>query len=183
MNVIEAIHGRRSIRVYRPESVDRAVIEDLVWAAAQAPTPPVSGDAPWSFCVIEGCQRLAAYGERAKAYAFEHQPVDRPWAWTTRPGFQVFWGAPAALVIGARDGNPEARFDCCRAGQNFMLAAYARGLGSCWVGAPIPWLRSTGIAAELELPSGFDAETVIVFGHADERPIGNPRSRPRVHWL
>lgn len=183
MNVIEAIHGRRSIRAYRPEAVERAVIEDLVWAAAQAPTPPPSGDTPWAFCVIEGCERLAAFGERAKAYAFDHQPADHPWTWTTRPSFKVFWDAPAALVIGAHRGNPEAPFDCCRAGQNFMLAAHARGLGSCWVGAPLPWLRSAGIAAELGLPSAFDAETVIVFGHADERPLGNPRVRPAVHWL
>lgn len=183
MNVIESIHGRRSIRVYRPEAVERAVIEDLVWAAAQAPTPPVSGDTPWIFCVIEGRERLAAYGERAKAYAFEHQPAAQPWSWTTRPGFKVFWDAPAALVICARSGNPETPFDCCRAGQNFMLAAHARGLGSCWVGAPMPWLRSAGVGAELGLPSGFDAEAVIVFGHADERPIGNPRARPPVRWL
>lgn len=183
MNVIEAIHGRRSIRAYRPEAVERAVTEDLVWTAAQAPTPPVSGDTPWIFCVIEGRERLAAYGVRAKAYAFEHQPEDQPWSWTTRPGFKVFWDAPAALVICARSGNLETPFDCCRAGQNFLLAAHARGLGSCWVGAPMPWLRSAGVGAELGLPSGFDAEAVIVFGHADERPIGNPRARPPVRWL
>lgn len=183
MNAIEAIHGRRSFRAYHPEPVERTVIDDLVWAAAQAPTPPISGDTPWAFCVVEGRERLAAYGDRAKAYAFEHQPADRPWTWTTRPGFKVFWGAPAALVICARRDNPETPFDCCRAGQNFVLAAHARGLGSCWVGAPLPWLRSAGVAAELGLPPDFEAEVVIVFGHADERPIGNPRARPSVHWL
>lgn len=183
MNAIEAIHGRRSVRTYRPEAVDRSVIEDLAWAAAQAPTPPASGDAPWAFCVVEGRDRLAAYGERAKAYALEHQPADRPWTWPTRPGFKVFWGAPAALVICARRDNPETPFDCCRAGQNFMLAAHTRGLGSCWVGAPLPWLRNAGVAAELGLPPDFEAEVVIVFGHADERPIGNPRARPALRWL
>ena len=60
MDVIDAIHGRRSIRAYGPEPVDRALIADLLWAAVQAPTPPVSGDAPWALCVVEGVDRLAA---------------------------------------------------------------------------------------------------------------------------
>ena len=182
MNVIEAIHGRRSIRVYRPDAVDRAVIEELIWAAAQAPTPPLSGDMPWAFCVIEGRERLAAYGARAKQYAHDHPPTGRPWAWAERPDFKVFWDAPALVIICARSGNRETPFDCCRAGQNLVLAAHARGLGSCWVGAPLPWLRSPGVAEELGLPAAFDAEVAVILGHPDERPTGTPRPRPPITW-
>ena len=53
--------------------VERTLIEDLIWAAVQAPTPPVSGDTPWAFCVIEGVRHLADYGARAKQYALDHQ--------------------------------------------------------------------------------------------------------------
>lgn len=182
MNVIEAIHGRRSIRAYRDEAVERAVIEDLIWAAAQAPTPPVSGDVPWMFCVVDGRDRLAAFGERAKAYARDHQPEGQRWTWPDDPDFKVFWDAPAVVIICARSGNPETPFDCCRAGQNLVLAAVSRGLGSCWIGAPLPWLRSTDVARELGLPAGFDAEVAIVIGHADERPAGHPRPRPSIVW-
>jgi nitroreductase len=56
MDAIEAIHGRRSVRAYRPERLERAHIEEVMWAAVQAPTPPVSGETPWAFCVIEGAQ-------------------------------------------------------------------------------------------------------------------------------
>ena len=70
MDVVEAIHGRRSIRA---EPVERTLIEDLIRAAVQAPTPPVSGDTPWAFCVIEGVRHLADYGARAKQYALDHQ--------------------------------------------------------------------------------------------------------------
>ena len=182
MNVIEAIHGRRSIRAFRPDAVDRAVVEDLVWAAAQAPTPPVSADPPWTFCVVEGRERLAGYGKRALAYAREHQPSDRPWSWCDRPGFEVFWSAPVVVIICGPDGHPQAQFDCCRAGQNLVLAAYARGLGSCWVGAPLPWLRSPGVAQELRVPGGFEPWVAVILGHADESPAGHPRPRPRIAW-
>ena len=182
MDVIDAIHGRRSIRAYRPEPVDRALIADLLWAAVQAPTPPVSGDAPWALCVVEGVDRLAALGARALQHAREHQPKDRPWSWTERPGFKVFWDAPVLVLICARAGNPETPFDCCRAGQNLMLAAHAKGLGSCWLGAPMPWLHSAGVAEELGLTRGHEAIVAVVLGHPAENPAGNPRPRPHIVW-
>ena len=182
MDVFEAIHGRRSIRVYRPDPVDRALIEELLWAAVQAPSPPVSGELPWALCVIEGVQRLADCGLRAKDYARDHQPEGRPWTWTERPGFEVFWGAPVLVLICARTGIAETPFDCCRAGQNLMLAAHAKGLGSCWVGAPLPWLRSPGVAEELGIAPGFDPIVAMTLGYAAESPAGQPRPRPAVVW-
>ena len=182
MDVIDAIHGRRSIRAYRAEPVERTLIEDLIWAAVQAPTPPVSGDTPWAFCVIEGVSRLAGYGARARQYALDHQPEGRRWTWPDRPGFKVFWDAPALILICGRRGNNEAPFDCCRAGQNLMLAAHARGLGSCWLGAPLPWLTSPGIANEFGVPADFDPIVALVLGYPAEAPAGSPRIRPVIHW-
>lgn len=182
MNTIEAIHGRRSIRAYRADPVERATLEQIVWAAAQAPTPPISGDKPWVFCIFEGIDAIDDLGVRAKRYAQEHQPASRPWTWTDRPEFRVFWGAPALLLICARSGNPETMQDCCRAGQNAMLAACHLGLGSCWVGAPMPWLRSAGVADALGLPAGFDPAVAIVLGHAAESPRGQPRPIPTIEW-
>ena len=183
MDVIEAIHGRRSIRSYRPDPLERALIEDVVWDAAQAPTPPVSGETPWAFCVIEGVARLADFGVRAKQYARDHQPPGRREAWPDRPDFKVFWDAPALVLVCGRSANPEAPLDCCRAGQNLLLAAHTRGLGSCWVGAPMPWLTSPGVAEELGLPAGFNPIVAVVLGHSRETPAGNPRPRPVIHWL
>ena len=182
MDVIAAIHSRRSIRRYWPDPVDRALLEELLYAAVQAPTPPVSGPAPWALCVIEGVERIAGYGHRAKQYASEHPPEGRPWAWAERPDFKVFWDAPSLVLFCARKGNPETPFDCCRAAQNLMLAAHARSLGSCWVGAPLPWLHSPGIAEELGLPAGFDPVVAVVIGRAAETPPGEPRPRPAVTW-
>jgi len=133
--------------------------------------------------VIEGAERLAVYGERAKAYARDHMPAGAGWTWVERPGFKVFWNAPAVVLLCARRGNPEAPFDCCRAAQNLQLAAHARGLGTCWVGAPMPWLGSAGIAEEPGLPAGFDPSVALLLGHPAEQPVGEPRAQPAIHWL
>ncbi|MDM0109992.1 nitroreductase family protein [Variovorax sp. J22R24] len=183
MDALEAIHGRRSIRAYKKLPLRREVIEELLWAAVQAPTPPVSGEAPWKLCVLEGAERLASYGQRAKEYARTHQPEGQHWTWSERPEFDVFWGAPALLVICAMRGNPETRYDCCRAGQNLIVAAHALSVGSCWVGAPIPWLRSPGVSQELGIPEGYDPEVAIVVGHPAQVPPGHPRPRPDITWL
>ena len=112
MNAIEAIHGRRSIRSYLPTPVERAVIEDVICDAAQAPSPPVSGETPWVFCVIEGVDRIAEYGRRAKRYAKEHQPAAQPWSWPDKPEFLVFWNAPALVLICSSNLHLETAFDC-----------------------------------------------------------------------
>jgi nitroreductase len=183
MDVIGAIHGRRSIRTYLPRPIERALLEEVLWAAAQAPTPPASREAPWAFCVIEGVERIAGYGARAKQYAREHQPDGSPWSWPGQPDFKVFWDAPALVLICGRVENIEMAFDCCRAGQNLMLAAHALGLGSCWVGAPIPWLSSTGVAEELDIPAGYAPIAALILGYPAELPTGNPRPRPVIHWF
>lgn len=179
MDNIEAIHGRRSIRVYRPDPLKRALIEDVIWDAAQAPTPPASGETPWAFIVIECIERIAEYGARATRYARDHQPEGRHWAWTEDPDFKVFWDAPALVIISGKIGNVEAAWDCSRAGQNLMPAAHARGLGSCWVGAPVSWLTSPGVGDLLGLPAGFEPIAPIILGYSSETTAGNPRPRPR----
>jgi hypothetical protein len=47
MDVIDAIHSRRSIRSYQSNLVDRDLIKSVIWDAAQAP-PPFSGQVPWT---------------------------------------------------------------------------------------------------------------------------------------
>jgi nitroreductase len=64
MDVIEAIHGRRSVRSYDLKPAPRERIESVILDAAQAP-PPFRDLVPWAFNVIEGVERIAAYGERA----------------------------------------------------------------------------------------------------------------------
>ena len=116
MDAIEAIHGRRSIRSYRLEPLLRELIEEVIWDAVQAPTPPISGAAPWAFCAIEGAARIASLGARAKKYARDHQPERRHAAWPDDSHFKVFWDAPTLVLICRQTDNVESALDCCRPG-------------------------------------------------------------------
>jgi len=175
MEVIEAIHSRRSVRAFIDQPVQRDLIEDLIWDAAQAP-PPFAGQSPWIFNVLEGAVRIAGYGARAKQFARDNRPEGAGWAWTERADFEVFWNAPAVVII---SGPVE---DCCRAGQLLLLSAHARGLGSCWVGAPMLWLRTREARRELGIPEGVTPVSAICIGYAAVVPIAPGRAKPNIVW-
>jgi nitroreductase len=176
MDVLEAIHGRRSVRSYDPKPVERDLIESVILDAAQAP-PPMRGQNPPTFNVIQGVQRIAAYGARAMDHARKHHRADEPgWDWLERPGFKIFWDAPVLIIISGPVG------DCCRAGQNLMLSAHARGLGTCWVGSPMLWLSTPEVRAELGIPSGLTPVAVFCLGDPAGAPEASIRERPRIIW-
>ena len=175
MDVIEAIHTRRSIRSYLLRPVEHELIAQVIWDAAQAP-PPHRGQVPWTFNVIQGVERISAHGHRAKQYARDNHPDEPGWGWTESPEFEVFWGAPALIII---SGRVE---DCCRAGQNLMLSAHARGLGTCWVGSPLLWLRTARVRAELEIPPDLIPGAALCLGYPASIPETAPRQRPTIIW-
>jgi nitroreductase len=155
--------------------VPRKLIEEIVWDAAQAP-PPFSGQLPWTFNIIEGVERISAYGAEALQFARDNDPDKSGSEWRDRPGFQVFWGAPAVIII---SGRVE---DCCRAGQNLMLSAHARGLGTCWVGSPMLWLRTASAKARLRIPEELMPGAALCLGYPVAIPEGPVRKRPTIIW-
>lgn len=176
MDVIDAIHSRRSIRSYQSKPVDRDLIESVIWDAAQAP-PPFGGQVPWTFNVIEGVERIAGLGARAMDHARATRPNAASRSWLDRPGFQIFWNAPVLILI---SGELE---DCCRAAQNLMLSAHARGLGTCWVGSPLLWLRTEAVKAELQVPPALTPNVAMCLGYANAVPPSSERGRPPVIWV
>jgi len=181
LDTIAAIHTRRSIRSYESRPVPSDVLADILWDAAQAPTTPVSG--PFLFHVIEGTARIAELGERAKQYARKNRPSLDGYGWADRPEFTVFLGAPVVAVISGHAGNTQSIQDSNRAGQNLMLSAHARGLGTCWVGAPTLWLRGRQGRAELNMPDAFEALAAFTVGYAATVPPSTSRERPQIVWL
>jgi len=180
MDAITAIHTRRSIRHYETRAVERETIADILWDAAQAPTTPVSG--PFLFHVIEGVGRIEGYGERAKEYAREHRSDSAGYSWVDRPDFRVFLGAPVVIVISSHADNSQSIQDCSRAGQNLLLSAHARGLGSCWVGAPMLWLRRSETRKELGIAEAFEPFAAMTLGYAAAVPPSHSRERPEIVW-
>ena len=71
MDVIAAIHGRRSVRSYRPTPVPRELIEAIISDAAQAP-PPELRQFCWSIQSL--LPKVWLYLALAEVPAEEHRP-------------------------------------------------------------------------------------------------------------
>ena len=99
------------------------------------------------------------------------------------PKFHIFYHAPVSVVIAAAEPTDWAVEDCALAAENLMLAAYARGLGTCWVGFAQHWLATPDGKAALGVPPTYAPIAPIAIGHPRRQPPPVPRKAPEVHWV
>ncbi len=184
MEVMNAIYGRRAVRAFTPEPVSRTTIERLIDAAIHAPS--AMNLQPWSFAVIEGAARLATLSAPAKRHFLSILPADGPEAELRAdledPAFNIFYGAPCLIIVGATSPARQASQDCCLAAQTLMLAAYDLGLGTCWIGLSTPWLQLPATRTELGLPADCLPVAPIIVGVPRSHPLPTSRNEPRIAW-
>jgi nitroreductase len=183
MDAVDAIYGRRAIRDFTADTPPREEVEALIEAATLAPNG--MNRQPWSFVVAVGRPLLAGWSERAKAY-FAAQSGTALHGFREHlasPEFNIFYNAPALVVICATDGDPMSLKDCCLAAENLMLAAHDRGMGTCWIGFSEPWLDSPEGRREVGIPIGHAAIAPIILGYPTSTPPRPHRNPPAVRWL
>ncbi len=132
MDVLEAIHARRSIKRFTDRPLTRAEIEQLLDAVVQAPNHRMTQ--PWHFYVL-GPRTRRAYGEvlgARKAKRVEDPEAARAVLEKVADGEAAL---PAMIAVSITlDENPEIQEEDYAAAmmgvQNLCLAAHAMGLGS-----------------------------------------------------
>jgi nitroreductase len=185
MDARQAIYGRRAVRDYTTEPVDEATLRALIDAAVQAPS--AVNQQPWSFSVVRDKSLLARISQEAKAFMLRKTPValvshhfEELLASTA---FNVFYNAPALIVISGLAASEWAVEDCALAAQNLMLSATAAGLGSCWIGFAQGWLATPEGKAALELPDDYRPVAPIIVGYPKFVPPPVARNEPRIRWI
>lgn len=190
MDTFTAIKARRSIRRFKPDTVDRALIEAIIQAGIDAPS--AKNRQPWRFVVVTEKERSGMLTAMRAGLEWMEQngmatDEDRAMlkgAWHT---FHIMETAPVNIFILNPFGkHPQEtlapygeRFmemanvqSVGAAIQNMCLAATAQGLGTLWIAdvydayhTLLEWL-------------GTDAQLVAALsvGYPAEDPAARPRS-------
>lgn len=168
MDIKEAIYTRRSVRAYQSKPIEKALIEQCIDAAIQAPS--AMNAQPWSFAVIQDAAVMKDISDRTKAHLLSQ--IDRMPAFEKyrealeSPDFNVFYGASALIIICARpEMGPTPTIDCATAAQNLMLTARSLGLGSCWIGFAGMYLSTAEAKKQFGIPENYRVEAPVILGY------------------
>jgi nitroreductase len=186
MNVLEAIYTRRSVREFTREPVDDSDVRDLVDAAIQAPN--AVNRQGWRFVALSNPTILRGVAQAAKAYALARLDPAAPGSaglhgHLSNPDFNIFYGAPLLVVIWTAGADEMATQDCCLAAENLMLAAVAKGLGSCWIGFAEAWLATDEGKRQLGIDGAGRPVAPIILGHPARIPPPPGREPTQIRWI
>jgi nitroreductase len=137
---------RKSIRDYKPDSIEDAKITALLKSAMQAPS--AVNQQPWEFYVITNRNLLDKLGDIST-------------------GSRHLKKAPLAILtlINQHCKRPEmAPTDCAAATQNILLEAVNQNLGAVWIGVHPREERIDAIRHIIDLPTHLSPFSLIAIG-------------------
>ncbi len=147
MDALSAILTRKVVRQFAPRPVELDQLKRIVDAGRHAMS--ARNLQPWQFIVVRSADTLRELGALCSTGRFVAN-------------------APAAIVVLKDTANQRwADTDCAQAVCNMADAAWAMGLGTCWVGN----FDAGAIAQRLGVPENCAVFTVLPFGYPDS---GNP---------
>lgn len=178
MDTLEAIRSRTSVKAFRPDPVERSVVEKLLDAAVRAPNHRLTE--PWGFYVLTGesKRRFAELRREDRAARFEHPEAPEVQR-ALEKAYEGVLGTPVLIAVTTlvaddpvqREEDYAATFCAI---QNILLAAVSLGLGTYLRTGSI--LSDPGLAELLGLPEDHRVAGIIYLG----QPAGEAKHRPRT---
>jgi len=187
IGIFSVIRERRSVRNYADREVPDEALRAIIAAGTQAPT--ALGLQPWQFVVVRDRDLMRRASDYCKPLLVEKigaEPrpgTDEFLAALKSPEFSIFYNAPVlVLVLGARD-TVSSVLDCTLCAENMMLAAWALGIGSSWVGAATLIEQNPDLLAALKVPDDHQVVAPLVFGYPASLLPKPTRREPRITWV
>ena len=186
--MIREIENRRSIRKYKPDEIERKLIEEIIYSASLAPS--AKNRQPWKFIVYQGKEKdklvdVMRHGINSEKMTHELMPE---WAFAIPDAentVRIMQEAPCLIaVLNTNQYTPFASIErekriveICdslsigAAVENMILTATGYGLGTLWI-------ANTCFAYnELvqEIGTKDQLTGVVALGYGDEAPAPRPR--------
>jgi len=148
MEADAALKTRRSVRRYRQDPIPLATLREIVDAARYAPS---AGNR-------QPCELILVHEPELVEKVFPTL------AWIPAVGAPPAGKRPVAYLVVITNGEPKVS-DCSSLVTYALLAAQARGIGTCWLGS----VERAELAHILHIPPTYTIAFVVSLGYPDER--------------
>lgn len=166
MDALEMLYNRRSIRKYKDTQVSKEDLDRILKAGMYAPTG-MGTQEPFIVAVQDKAIRDRVSALNARFWGNNSDP---------------YYGAPTIILVLAGEKSYDrdvSIMDCSAIMTNMLNAAYACGLGSCWINRPMKMFETEEgkqLVKEFGITEQVMGVASIALGYADcEQPV--PKNR------
>ena len=187
METREALLGRRSIRRYKPDPISPSDLKEILEAGMYAPS--AINLQHWYFVAVQDPKALEEIKSVMGGVVEKFQPVleerfsrNPEQVGITNRFLSTLGGAPVCVLVFLlkpdypdRDGAMQS---VSAAIENLLLAAWDKGIGSCWLSAP----QRMGFGPALQArfaPDKGEFVAMVTLGWPDQQPKVPPRREGR----
>ena len=167
---LDVLKNRRAIRQFKPEQITTDELDAVLEAGTYAPT----GGGRQGFVIVAAQDpAIVAKLDELNAKVMNADPAN------THP----YYGAPTVLLVLATDASVTPVEDCSAIACNLVNAAYAAGLGSCWIHRCKEMFEGPEGKALLQkwgLPENLKGVASVALGYAD---CTHPDAAPRKEGI
>ena len=175
--VNDLMMSRRSIRAYKDSVISRETLNEILKYGINAP----NGQNLQSY-EIRVIDSPVLIDSITQAIVEDNPKI------AERDGFKnIFVNAPCVVCIACDTQYDMAQIDCGLLGENIILAAWAKGIGSCCLGSSARWILDSPSAKpyldRMAFSKGYKLLYCIALGYPAETPKAKPRRDDMIKFM
>ena len=175
--VNDLMMSRRSIRAYKDSVISRETLNEILKYGINAP----NGQNLQSY-EIRVIDSPALIDSITQAVVKDNPKI------AERDGFKnIFVNAPCVVCIACDTQYDMAQIDCGLLGENIILAAWAKGIGSCCLGSSARWILDSPSAKpyldRMAFSKGYKLLYCIALGYPAKTPKAKPRRDDMIKFM
>jgi len=146
-SLVDVVLSRRSIRRYQQKEIPRDKLDKILEAGRQAPS--AMNRQPWHFIVVTNNE----IKKELSKWLFTKHIKD----------------SPVTIVGCAKTGFLDRKWSIIGTSialQNMVIAAWALGIGSCWIGG----FKEDKVKQLLKIPDKWKIVALVTLGYPDKTP-------------
>lgn len=175
--VEKVMMSRRSIRQYTDKRISRDTLNRILECGINAPNG--QNRQAYEIRVVDNPELLAEITAAMVNDNKDNAPKNG--------AKNIFANATCVVFIANDTTYDVSQVDCGLLGENIILAAWARGIGSCCMAHPVRLMKDSKSCAPYIEKLGFSKDYNLLYciamGYPDETPDAKPRKTDKIRFI